>query len=249
MSENQESFEYPDSNPLASEFPIKLNVNGKESALFLGTPENLDELVIGYLYTGGMLEKTDDIKTLDVYKDQNRVEISTTKPLKEERLALSQIILSGSGPTLEYSPAFRIIPPIGARWTIEMTSLKNWARTMFESTVFYPKTGGMHCACLATESGALFVREDVGRHNAIDKVIGCGLLKKVDFSRCCLLTSGRIAADMILKIIAAGVPIVATRSIPTTTAFEIAKEKGVTLVGRIEDKKPLLYTHKDRILC
>ncbi len=90
-------------------------------------------------------------------------------------------------------------------------------------------------------------REDVGRHNAMDKILGRAFMDRADFSSACVLTSGRIAADMILKAVAAGVPVVVSRSIPTTTAFEIAEAAGVTVVGRIGDANPIVYTHPERI--
>jgi len=130
---------------------------------------------------------------------------------------------------------------------------------MFKAAVMYRDTGGMHCAALALPAGAsapagptagaryFVVREDVGRHNAMDKILGRAFMDRVDFSSACALTSGRIAADMILKAVAAGVPVVVSRSIPTTTAFEIAEAAGVTVVGRVGDAEPIVYTHPERI--
>ena len=91
------------------------------------------------------------------------------------------------------------------------------------------------------------MREDVGRHNAVDKALGRGFMDGVDFASACALTSGRVAADMILKIIAAGIPVVASRSIPTTAAAELAEAAGVTIVGRVADESPVVYTRPERI--
>jgi len=91
------------------------------------------------------------------------------------------------------------------------------------------------------------VREDVGRHNAVDKVLGRGFLDNIDFTKSVILTSGRIAADMIQKAARAGVPILVSRSIPTTEAYAIATEIGITLIGRISTQNPILYTRPDRI--
>ncbi len=91
------------------------------------------------------------------------------------------------------------------------------------------------------------VREDVGRHNALDKVLGRGFMSGADFSRAVILTSGRIASDMMLKAVAARVPVVVSRSIPTTSAYTLARQYGITVVGRIGDDEPIVYTCPDRI--
>lgn len=144
---------------------------------------------------------------------------------------------------------------LSSGFTVAMASLKSWARAMFEAADLYRLTGGMHCAALASGNQShlagtkyFVVREDVGRHNAIDKVIGRGCLDLVDFSSSCILTSGRIAADMVLKMAAARIPVIVSRSIPTTAAFEFAQRIGLTMVGRIGDDAPIVYTNQARIL-
>jgi FdhD protein len=140
---------------------------------------------------------------------------------------------------------------------------------MFSRAILYRETGGMHCAALAADLTArttgtpaaaegksdlpegtsyFIVREDVGRHNAVDKVLGRAFMDRVDFSASCILTSGRIAADMILKAAAAKVPVIVSRSIPTTTAFEIAQTAGITLIGRIGSEAPHIYCGPERVL-
>ena len=155
-----------------------------------------------------------------------------------------------------------------------LEEIAEWARAMFAAAELYRKTGGLHVAALAcprkSEAQAqglpsplrprdfgdkyrpaslsyFIVREDVGRHNAVDKVLGRGFLDNVDFAGSVLLTSGRIAADMVQKAVRAGVPILVSRSIPTTEAYSVAAEAGVTLIGRIGTGKPILYTRPDRI--
>jgi FdhD protein len=105
----------------------------------------------------------------------------------------------------------------------------------------------MHSAGLADRGGLRWIFEDVGRHNAVDKVIGRGLVEHIDFSRCCLVSSGRIAAEIAQKAVAAGIPVFASRSIPTTAAYEMAAERGLTLIGRIASDSPVVYTMRERV--
>ena len=139
-------------------------------------------------------------------------------------------------------------------FAVTLSALKTWAQVMYEAAELYRRTGGMHCAALALSNQALpdgdkyfVVREDVGRHNAVDKVIGRGCIDRIDFSSACLLTSGRIAADMVRKVVAARIPVIVSRSIPTTAAYAIAQKAGLTLVGRIGDEEPSVYTGPERI--
>ena len=118
---------------------------------------------------------------------------------------------------------------------------------MFDRAALRRETGGVHSAGLADRTGLLFFYEDVGRHNAVDKTIGRGLVGGVDFSRCCLICSGRIAVEMAAKTIAAGIPIFASRSMPTTAAYEMAVEKGLTMIGRCSSPSPVVYTMRGRV--
>lgn len=234
--------------PLAPEYPVEVTVNGTRLAVFLCTPEHLDDLAAGNLFTRGFLRDPGQIRTLGACPDLRIVAVTTRGPLAEETLGLSRVIASGCGAGLEFSEDFKNAPALPEGFTVELSTLRARARAMFEAAVLYRRTGGMHCACLAGRDGGTCVREDVGRHNAVDKVIGRGFLDRWDFPNCCLLTSGRIAADMILKAAAAGIPVVVSRSIPTTTAYEIARLRGITVVGRIESKDPILYTRPERII-
>ncbi|HEY9054584.1 MAG TPA: formate dehydrogenase accessory sulfurtransferase FdhD, partial [Rectinemataceae bacterium] len=129
-----------------------------------------------------------------------------------------------------------------------MDELAALSRRMFGSAELYARTGGMHIAALA--AGSRFIaREDVGRHNAVDKVLGRALLDGIDLGGSILLTSGRIASDMAAKAINAGIPLLASRSIPTTEAFSLAVDAGLTLVGRLGSASPIVYTSGERVLA
>jgi FdhD protein len=233
--------------PLAEEYPVELVANGTRIAILMCTPRNLDELAIGHLYTRGILLDPSTVLTVGACADLRIATVVTSKPLGGESLGLGQVIASGCGAGLAFSQAFSARPPLKLGWTVGLDDLKKWARAMFDAAELYRSTGGMHCAALATADGVVRTREDVGRHNAVDKVIGRGLLDRIDFSKSCLLTSGRIAADMILKAVAAGIPVVVSRSIPTTTAWQIARQAGVSVIGRIESREPHIYCQSERI--
>lgn len=106
----------------------------------------------------------------------------------------------------------------------------------------YRRTGGVHCAALGNGDGILHQSEDIGRHNAVDKVVGWGFLRDIPLNRLQLLTTGRVSSDMVAKAARAGIPVVISLSIPTSLAVEIAHRTGITLIGRAGRAKPVNYS-------
>ena len=237
-------FETPD-RPLALEKAVELEVNGANVAILMCTPYDLDLLAYGYLLTSGMIDSLDDILSMWICPDDSRVSIRCARdPLAPAKPGVTPSAC-GAGPIslfhCERAPAV----PRGEVFPME--SLREWAREVFKQATLHREMGGVHCAALADRDGVICVYEDVGRHNAMDKAIGRGLAGRMDFSRCCLISSGRIAADMTAKAIIAGIPVIASRSIPTTAAYAMAVEKGLTMIGRVSSPSPIVYTMRDRL--
>ena len=113
----------------------------------------------------------------------------------------------------------------------------------------YVKSGGTHCAILfSREGGILTSAEDIGRHNAVDKTIGGGMRKGIDFAESWLAVSGRLPADMVLKPFLLGIPIVASVSAPTSGGVELGERSGVTVVGFVRGGRFNCYCHPERII-
>jgi FdhD protein len=145
------------------------------------------------------------------------------------------------------------VKAIQTGFSVGLGELADLLKDMFSRAALHGETGGMHCAALARrvpgspQGWESIIREDVGRHNAVDKAIGRAIAEGWELRACALITSGRIAADMAIKAMNCGVPLLASRSIPTTTAYELAVRGGITLAGRIGSVNPSVYTHPERI--
>ncbi len=243
---------------------MEIYANGRKIAVLMCTPRDLTELAWGHLVTRGLVDFSSgpDARqagtpcpppSIKVCLSKARVDVESASISVGAGLDLGGVIASGCGSGALFSQEFLYRPPVECGWTVSTEELAARARDMFAAAELYRLTGGMHCAAIAGRGAdrgdeAYFVaREDVGRHNAVDKVIGRAMLDGVDPGSCILLTSGRIAADMALKAVVAGVPIVVSRSIPTTTAYEIAQRGGLTLVGRMGSRDPVIYTRPERI--
>ena len=113
----------------------------------------------------------------------------------------------------------------------------------------YKRTGGTHCAILFSDKGEpLFSAEDIGRHNAVDKVVGGALKKGVDFNQSWLAVSGRLPADMVMKAVVVGIPLIASVSAPTSDGIEAGERFGLTVVGFVRNGKLNCYCHPGRII-
>ncbi len=216
----------PHTLPLAPEKAVVLEVNGTAIATLMCTPRDLDVLAIGHLRTSGAISSPDEVLSLVISPDNARVSVQC-----------SSGTASGTWP----------LPNLPRGETFPLASISGWAREMFDRAALRKETGGMHSAGLADRNGLRSFYEDVGRHNAVDKAIGRGLVDRVDFSRCCLICSGRIAVEMAMKTIAAGIPVFASRSMPTTAAYELAVERGLTMIGRVSSPSPVVYTMRERV--
>ncbi|MDW7674251.1 MAG: formate dehydrogenase accessory sulfurtransferase FdhD [Bacillota bacterium] len=233
---------------ICEEMPVEFIVNDKKIVTFMATPQNLNELAVGYLYSRGLISEVDDILVLGTCNDMTKVTARTRTELAQEQYGLAGVLTSGCGSGAAVSAAFLKREKIDSNLQITLYQLKALTKKMFSEATLYRETGGIHCAAIANNFCLVTCREDVGRHNAIDKVIGKGLFQGIDFSQHVILTTGRLSSDMILKAVAGKIPIVVSRSIPTSLAIEIAEEIGITVVGRIASFNPIVYTHDWRII-
>ncbi len=232
---------------VCEEAPVELIVNKSTLLTFMCTPKNLNELAVGHLFTSGIINKLEDIYTLGACDNVKKIYITLGMDIIESGFQLNTVLASSCGSGAHFTEDFYKKPINNSSFTVSMSNVKELTKEMFSKAELYKSHGGVHCACLPDGNEMLALREDVGRHNAVDKVIGRGVFLGCDFSKSLLISTGRISTDMILKAVNIGIPIIATRSIPTSLALDIAKRFNITIIGRAVSNNPVVYNGFSRV--
>jgi FdhD protein len=244
---------------LAAEEPLEIRVNGAPLSVTMRTPGNDLELAAGFLLTEGIIQNREQIAYLDYVPlekqaKQNVVEARLTadaefdsEKMKRNFFAASSCGICGKA-SIEAirvrgirapNPAFHVTPEV----------LCDIPERLREAQSIFSRTGGLHGAALFGAEGKLIeVREDVGRHNAVDKLIGWALLnQRDDLGNCLMLVSGRGGFEIVQKCLVAGIPLLASVSAPSSLAVRLARELQMTLVGFLRGKRFVVYAGGERL--
>ncbi|RPJ01376.1 MAG: formate dehydrogenase accessory sulfurtransferase FdhD, partial [Deltaproteobacteria bacterium] len=226
---------------VAAEFRLHIHLDGEPFLQATLSPYLVEEFVVGFLRTRGLIQAIEDVSSLKVHGDKATVTRSSKFHGKMPTLNLLES--TGSRNVGPEELLFSKIPESDLR--ISARSIVHGVRMLSEMPL-YMRTGGTHCAILFGPTGNLLASaEDIGRHNAVDKVIGSALIKRTDFSRSWLAVSGRLPADMVLKPALLGIPLVASVSAPTIEGVEMGERSGVAVVGFTRGGRLNCYTYPD----
>jgi FdhD protein len=223
------------------EAPMALFVNGRHAMTAMMSPVQLEDFVTGYLYTEQIIRGIDEIESIRIEK--NRMSVITKNLFKV--LGPKKTILSGCGGSTSFIDTGKL-PKIQSGYTISTTDIWTIQKAVLNSEL-HIKTGGIHIVALLDRDKILAVSEDIGRHNALDRVIGYGLRNRIDLSKTWVIVSGRISSEMVRKCLIAGIPIIVSRGATTTLAVETAEKTGLTVVGFARGGKMVIYTHARRV--
>jgi len=220
------------------EQPLTVFVNGQKFITLLSSPVKLDCLVVGYLWLEKVIASVDEIRRLRVSEVDGRAEVELTRDVE---LPKERILTSGCGGGITFRIDPRLFPRITSDLRVEPGRLFERMKELYRRAVGYRTSRGIHGAALADPDRLLFMAEDVGRHNAVDKVVGEALLAGVPTQDRILLNTGRISSEMLLKGARMGVPLVVSRTSPTEMAVSLAEQLGVTVVGYLHHDSFNLY--------
>jgi FdhD protein len=220
------------------EQPLTVYVNGDRFLTLLCSPMQLEALVIGYLWMEKVIQSLDDVTELTVSPVDGRADVRLRHPVE---LPTERILTSGCGGGITFRIDHRLFPRLSSSLRVTVTDLAQRMKDLFAAAIHYKESRGIHGAALADERGLLIVAEDVGRHNAVDKVMGEALLRRIRTEDRILLSTGRISSEMLLKAARMGVPVVASRTSPTEMAVALAEQLNVTVCGYVRPDSVNVY--------
>jgi FdhD protein len=220
------------------EQPLTLYVDGERFLTLLCTPVKLEALVVGYLWMEKVIADLGEIRALDVSAVDGRVDVSLTHPVS---LPTERILTSGCGGGITFRIDHRLFPRLSSDLRVSPLQLAARIRELFAAAVLYKASRGIHGAALCDAEHLLLVAEDVGRHNAVDKIKGEALLHGIPTEDRILLSTGRISSEMLLKAARMGVPVVASRTSPTEMAIGLAEQLNITVCGYVRPDGLNLY--------
>jgi FdhD protein len=238
---------------LAIEEPLEIRVDTQPVSVTLRTPGHDDELAAGFLVTEGVITSTKDIVRIAPHprNKQNVINVFLRNRADLSRLKRHVFVSSSCGLCGKASieSVHQHFKPVKARVRIRTETLLGLPEKLRDAQEAFARSGGLHAAGIFTRRGELVVlREDVGRHNAVDKVIGHGLLNNLlAFNEHILMVSGRASFEIMQKALAARIPVVAAVSAPSSLAVDFAVESGQTLVGFLRSGRMNLYAGRHRI--
>ncbi len=228
---------------IVSEALACISVNGKELASFMCSPSDLDMLAVGFLFNENLIQSMDDIKTLHV-SDNNCVDIWLGTDFQPpERL----IVTAGCGGGITFDDLSKQHAPINSELNASHEKVSEIMREVHLGASLYHKVRGIHTAALTDHQSILIQVEDLGRHNCIDKLAGAAMMKGIETKDKMLFSSGRISSEMINKARRLSIPIVCSRTSPTSLSVELAQQWNMTLIGYLRQKKMRIYSHPERI--
>lgn len=234
---------------VVQEVPFTLNLAEKELVTLLCSPFDMDDLVRGFLFTSGLIKNLDEIKRITI--DNQRwfcyIEVANAQA---GDLMFKRMYTSGCGRGVLFYNALDIMhkSKVISEFKIISAFVSGVMLNFQKQSEIYLKTGGVHSAALTDGHNIIAFREDIGRHNAIDKVIGYALSQSRSFEDNALLTSGRISSDVVFKVRRCGIPIIISCSAPTNQAVRLAREMNITLVGFARGNRMNVYSAEERII-
>jgi FdhD protein len=230
---------------------IVIRLNNEEFIALMCTPVMVKELAVGFLLSEGLIIKKDDVSEIDYNEVDGVVSIGirnySKDAVKNNRL---QTLTSGCGRGLasDFVKGFTKEKKMETSMKVSSKDITDISKEFINMSSSYKETGGVHSAALWDGRKIEIFCEDIGRHNAIDKIFGYCLMNNIPVADKVILTSGRISSDVLIKISRRGVPVIISRNAPTSLAVEMAYFLGITLIGFVRGQRMNIYTYPDRVI-
>jgi FdhD protein len=238
------------------EEPLEIRVNGESLSVTMRTPGDDFDLAVGLLWTEGIIHSRGEIGTIAYCPDEEQPELKNIVNVglvdASRKLESSHRLWSNSSCGLcgkaTLDAIKQVCQPIRSGITVSSDLICSLPSRLREAQSNFDRTGGIHAAGLFDSHGSvLVVREDIGRHNAVDKILGAGLAGDLPMPESIMMVSGRLGFEIAQKALVAGVPIVASISAPSSLSVELAIDFGMTTIGFLRGRSMNIYSHPARI--
>ena len=244
----------PVEDDIAEEVPVALEYNGASHAVMLATPADLEDFALGFSLTEGILKEASQLRRIEIIDAAEGIRIS----MEIDEAAFSSYVFSSRNMTGRtgcglcgvetLDRAIRRPPPVSDNFRMDSKSLHHALEIMPGHQLLQMRTGATHAAAwVSREGGVICVKEDVGRHNALDKLIGSLASGKTDFSEGALLVTSRASYEMVQKAATVGIEFIAAVSAPTNLARDLAFDTGMTLIGFARRGGHTVYSNPHRL--
>ncbi len=236
---------------VVTEFPLTIFFNNEELATMLCSPTKLKYLAIGFLASEGLIKNNEDISKALLNEGRGSIKVHTANdPVMGSDMVFKRFITSGCGKgTMLYSFADALNQEaVDSEMVIRASRIFELMKEFQDRSEIFRDTGGVHSAALADSESIIVFADDIGRHNAVDKVFGECLWEGISTQDKVLLTSGRVSSEILFKTAKREVPIIASRSAPTDLAIRSAADLGITLIGFARGKRMNVYANDWRVL-
>ncbi len=225
------------------EHNLTIYINEDKYVSIMCTPKNIDLLVVGFIYSEGLISKYSDILDITFNKTYNEAHVSIENKdvSKDENKTITTAF--GNVRTLSYDKTDTLNGITSSNIDVTYSKILGLMEEFSSQCDLFFRTGAVHTSCLSDGNAIITKQEDVGRHNAFDKIIGYCLKNNITLDDKLLLTSGRLSSEMTLKVVRINIPILVSFAAPTSLAIEVAKQHNLTLIGFVRGNKMNIYNN------
>lgn len=228
------------------ETPVSLTVNGQVWLTFMCTPVELEAMAVGFLFNEGIIESMDEMADVRVCEHGDNVDIWLNRTV-EQPTSWRRTSGCTGGVTAVDALARLDVSFDGAHPQVPPETIGQLVDQLFNAQTLYRETGGVHTSALSNGMEIVIVAEDIGRHNTLDKIAGLCLMRDIRPETRILITTGRISSEMLQKAARMNVPILISRTSPSSLSIEMAERYGITLIGYARKHRFNVYTEPKRI--
>lgn len=232
------------------EFPLTIILNDQELVTMLCSPADQKELAVGFLYSEGLITSREEIGNVTLNEGTGVIRVETKNGnVLDREVLFNRLITSGCGRGASFYSATDVTgEKVESLLQVSVNEILSIMKDFQHRSETFRATGGVHSAALCNTKEILIFNEDIGRHNAMDKVFGECLLKDIPTDDRLVITSGRISSEILLKVARRNAPILISKSAPTNLGVKMAEDLGITLVGFVRGKRANVYTNSHRII-